>query len=181
MPRRLTAEEADQVSNLARGDGERPQLFIASTGEETEISSDFETYLILTESSIRTQIANFLRVILENDPNNLEVRTELLLLFIREEISNADRAKGEFAEVTEFYDQTRTAFSNTTDGFIDVSEVTLLQEALTSSLGPIAEQRDRLIFNTAALTVLQTRTEAGGSDNFRRELESWVRVLVEYE
>lgn len=181
MPRRLSAEEANQVSGAAREDGDRPELFIASTGAETEISTDFEVYLILTDIAVRTQIANFFQVILDNDPNDLASYTELLLEFLEEEISNAEEGKREFADVTEFYDATRTSYTNTTDGFTDVSEVNLLQEALANSLGPLAEQRDRFIFNVAALTVLQTRANEGGSDSFTRELESWIRVLVEYE
>lgn len=181
MPRRLTAEEADQVSSAAREDGDRPQLFIASRGEEEEISSDFQVYLILTDISLRTQVANFFQVILDNDPNDLTTYTELLLEFVLQELGNAEIGTRNFNQLTEFYDDIRSSYSNTTDGFTDVNEVVLLQESLTNSLGAIVEQRDRLLFDTAALTVLQTRAEEGGSGDFRRELESWIRVLVEYE
>lgn len=181
MPRRLTAEEADRVAGAARGDGDRPTLFSASSGAENEISSDFEVYLILTDISVRTQVANFFQVILDNDPNDLDAYNELLLEFLVEEISNAEEGKREFSDVTEFYDTTRASYSNTTDGFTDVEEVNLLQEALTNSLGQLAEQRDRFVFNVAALTVLQDRANESGSSEFRQELESWIRVLVEYE
>jgi len=181
MARRLTAEEADKVSQHAREAGDRPTVFVASTGEETEISTNFEVYLIVTDVAVRTQVANFFQVILDNDPNNLASYSELLLEFLEEEISNSEEGKREFAQVTEFYDTTRDAYTNTIDGFSDVGEVTLLQEALTNSLGPLAEQRDRFIFNVSALSVLQARATEGGSSVFRQELESWIRVLVEYE
>lgn len=181
MPRRLSLEEAETVSSSAREDGDRPTLFRAASGSEEEISQDFETYLILTDIGTRSRIANFFQVILENDPNDLELYTSLLREFLEEEVSNATGGRTSFDEVTELYDDIRQAYGVTTDGFTDVSEVNFLQEALTNSLGSIAEQRDRFSFNFAALSVLQARQEAGSNQLFRQELESWVRVLVEYE
>ena len=181
MPRSLTAEEADQVAQQARGDGDRPDLFIASRNSEEQISVDFEAWLIITDSSLRTQIANFFQTLLDNDPNDLETRTELLLEFLQEEIRNAQQFKEDFESITELYDTNRESLSGATDGFTDIAEVTLLQEALNNSFGPIVEQTDRFNFDYAALTVLQTRANGENASNFQQELESWIRVLAEYE
>lgn len=179
--RTLSADEAARVSSQARGDGNRPELFSSLTLTAHEISEDFEIFLILTPVSVRNQIANFFQVILENNPNDLEDRADLLSEFLEEELRNDTEALRAFDNYTELYDQIRDAFSNVAEGFTDVSETSLLQEAINTSLGPLAELRDRYQFNYAVLSVLRSRAESSGNANFRSELQSWIRVLATYE
>lgn len=181
MPRGLSADEASLVSAKARPDGQRPTLYSSVSDTEEEISSDFEVYLILTDPSLRNKVANFFQTILDNNPNDLDVRSRLLNDFIQEEIRNSQGKSQEFSSLTSFYDEIRSSYGATINGFTDIAEVVALQEALTLSLGPIAEQRDRLTFNYSALNVLLARANSSGSDSFTRELESWIRLLVEYE
>ena len=180
MARGLTVEEADRIAQQARGD-DRPLVFVAARNAEELISEEFESWLILTDAGIRSQVANFFQTVIDNDPNNLETRTELLQEFIREEIVNTAEYRHAFKDVTSAYSSTRETLVDAADGFEDVTEVTLLQEAMTSSLGPLAEQNDRYAFNYAALTVLQRRADGENLTNFREELESWIRVLSEYD
>jgi hypothetical protein len=179
--RTLTAEEAERVSSQARGDGNRPELFSSLTATASEISEEFEIFLILTPVSVRNQIANFFQVILENNPNDLEDRADLLSEFLEEELRNDTESLRAFDNYTELYDQIRDSFSNVAEGFTDVGETSLLQEAINTSLGPLAELRDRYQFNYSVLNVLRSRAEASGNANFRSELQSWIRVLATYE
>tara|TARA_R100001132_G_C3270505_1_gene92664 strand:- start:1473 stop:2018 length:546 start_codon:yes stop_codon:yes gene_type:complete len=181
MPRGLSAEEADIVSRKARTPGSRPVLYSSLSDTEAEISSDFEVYLILTDSSVKTQIASFFQTIIDNNPNDLGTYNELLQEFIEEEIRNTNEGNTQFDALTSLYDSVRDSYGGTIDGFTDVGEVIGLQEAITQSLGSLAEKRDRLTFNYAALNVLLSRSDASGSTLFFRELESWIRLLMEYD
>jgi len=181
MPRRLTLEEAASVTQLAREDGSRPELYRSTEGTETEIGRDFEAYLILTPTSTLNSMSSFFQVVLDNDPNQVELRDQLLSEFLEEEGRNESENQRMFQEITELYDQTRENLASSLEGFDDVEEAALLQEAFTRSMGDIVSARDRHIFNSSAISVLQARKDAGGSADLRQELQSWVRVLLEYE
>jgi len=179
--RRLTLDEAEQVSASAREPGERPTFYNATTRADEEISQEFEAYLILTPSSVRSEISTFFQTILDNDPNNVQLREQLLSEFLEEELRNASESQRVFSNLTEYYDSVRTSLSSSVEGFEDVTEVPLLQEATTSSMGDIVSTRDRHQLDYAVLRVLQTRAENGRSATLTEELRSWVRVLTEYE
>jgi hypothetical protein len=179
--RTLTLEEAATVTDSARGDGDRPDFFNAQTDSEEEISQDFEAYLILTPISVRSNVSSFFQVILDNDPNQIDVRNTLINEYLEEEKRNELDAQRMYQQLTSYYDQVRSDLSSSIEGFEDVQEATLLQEAMTRSMGDIVAARDRHVFNYAALSVLSTRQETGGSADFTEELRAWVRVLVEYD
>lgn len=179
--RTLTLEEAATVTDASRGDGDRPDFFNAQISSEAEISQEFEAYLILTPISTRSSVSSFFQVILDNDPNQIDVRNQLIDEFFEEEKRNELEAQRMYQQLTSYYDQVRSNLSASIEGFEDVQEATLLQEALTRSMGDIVAARDRHTFNYAALSVLSTRHEAGGAADFEQELRAWVRVLVEYD
>lgn len=181
MTRDLTVEEAGLVAQQARPSGQRPQIYTAATDSTAEISTDFETYLILTPISLRNQIAQYFQTIIDNDPNDLQTYSDLLTEFLEEELRNDTELMRAYNDYTSLYDQVRDAYSSSTDGFTDVDEVGELQVALTNSLGQLAEQRDRYSFNYAVLNVLRDRNNNSGRTGFVRELQSWIRALVTYE
>jgi len=178
--RRLTLEEAERVGESAHGDGERPEFFNAQTDSEEEISPEFEAYLILTPISTRSGVSGFFQVVLDNDPNQIDTRNQLLDEYFEEEQRNELEGQRMYQQLTEYYDQVRTTFSASLEGFEDISESILLQEALTRSMGNIVSARDRHTFNYAALSVLLSRHQSEGAADFQQELRAWIRVLVEY-
>lgn len=179
--RRLTLEEADTVNESSRGDGDRPTYFNSRTGADEEISASFEAYLILTPISTRSSVSGFLQTILDNDPNQVDVRDQLLTEFFEEEKRNELEGQRMYEQLTEYYDQVRTSFAASLEGFEDVTEATLLQESLTRSMGSIVASRDRHTYNYSALSVLASRHEESGAGSQEQENRSWVRVLVEYD
>ena len=181
MPRRLTLDEADLVTRQSREDGNKPELYRSVDETETEIGRDFESYLIVTPTSTLSSISSFFQVILDNDPNQVDLRDQLLSEFLEEEQRNENEYVRMYQQITELYDQTRESLSSSLEGFDDVEESALLQEAFTRSMGDIVSSRDRHTFNSSVLSVLSSRKDASGSSELRRELQSWVRVLLEYE
>lgn len=179
--RRLTLEEAEIVTSSAREDGSRPTFFNAQSRAEEEISQEFEAYLILTPISVRSSVSSFFQIVLDNDPNQIETRDQLVDEYLEEEQRNELESQRMYQQLTEYYDSIRSTFSSSLDGFENVTEATLLQEALTRSMGNIVSARDRHIFNYAALSVLASRIDSGGAVDFQQELRAWVRTLVEYE
>lgn len=179
--RRLTLDEVDVVAAGARGDGSRPTFFNAQTSSEEEISQNFEAFLLLTPTQIRSNVSNFFQVVLDNDPNQVEVRSDLFDEFMEEEKRNELRAQRMFSQLTEYYDRVRTEFSQAQEGFSDVTEVVLLQESLNRSLGDIVSSRDRHSYGYSVLSVLSARAESAGPSSHIQELQSWIRTLVEYD
>lgn len=181
MARSLTLEEAEKVSDQAKEEGSRPQYFSVPAGGAEEISKEFETFLIITPATVKSQIASFFQVILDNDPNENSTRDELLTEFLLEELDNETERIRLFDNFAEFYDEVREAYAASVDGFTDVAEVALLQEAITRSLGSISDQRDAHQFNYAVYSVLTQRKDADDPDSFEQELRAWIRVLSTYD
>jgi len=179
--RRLTLDEAETVTASARAAGDRPLFFNATTLTDEEISQEFEAYLILTPISTRSDTSTFFQTILDNDPNQLDLRQQLLTEYLEEELRNETESQRVFDDLTQYYDQVRSNLAASLEGFEDVTEATLLQESLTSSMGDIVSARDRHHFNYAVFSVLRRRLENGGSATLSQELRSWVRLLVEYD
>jgi len=181
MPRRLTLEEAEIVTRLSREEGDRPELYRSVDNTETEISQEFESYLILTPTPTLNSVSSFFRVVLDNDPNQVDLRNQLFSEFLEEEQRNESENQRMFQQLTDLYDQTRESLASSLEGFSDVEEASLLQEAVTRSMGDIVSARDRHVFNSSVLSVLASRQESSGSTELRQELQSWIRVLLEYE
>lgn len=179
--RQLTLEEASKVTSAARTEAARPEFFNAQSSQDEVISTEFESYLILTPISTRNSVSTFFSTILESDPNQIDLRNKLLSEYIDIEKSNEQALKSASEQLTSYYDQVHTSFTNSVEGFEDVTEAVLVQEALTSSMGNIVSSRDRHVFNYAVLSVLSARLDAGNDTSLRKELQSWVRVLVEYD
>lgn len=177
--RRLTLEEAETVSESSRTD--RPDYFNIQTGQEEDISPEFESYLILTPIATRSEVSGFFQLVLDNDPNQIDVRGRLMDEFLEEEQRNELEGQRMFQQLTEYYDRVRERLSVSLDGFEDVAEAISLQESLTRSMGSIVASRDRHTFNYAALSVLLSRHQDEETTAFQQELRSWVRVLVEYD
>tara|TARA_R100000656_G_scaffold104176_1_gene76143 strand:+ start:170021 stop:170563 length:543 start_codon:yes stop_codon:yes gene_type:complete len=179
--RRLTLEEAELVSSAARGDGNRPSLYRVTSGFDEEISADFETFLILNSIDERTQVSQFFQTVLENDPNSNDNRDRLLAEYVSARKANEEAKLTRMESFSEIYDETKSTLQNMSDGFEDITEVDLLNEATNTALGGIVEQRDRFSYDLSVLTVLEQAVPEGGISTLRRELESWGDLLVEYD
>lgn len=179
--RRLTLEETELVSNSAKAEGERPQFFNASTQTSEEISQNFEAYLIVTPIATRSDTSSFLQTILDNDPNQIDIRQQLMFEFLDEELNDSIEAQRGYESLTEYYDLVRSSLASSIEGFEDVEETTLLQESLTSSMGDIVSVRDRHKLNSSIVSVLRRRLDNGRSATLTQEIRSWIRLLVEYD
>lgn len=179
--RRLTLEEAELVTSRSLPNGDRPLFFNASTQTTQEISPEFESYLIVTPLEVRSEVSSFLQTLADNDPNQVELRNQLMFEFLDEEMSDSIERQRNLEDITEYYDQVRASFSSSLEGFEDLAEVALLQETLTASMGEIVSVRDRHKLNYAVLSVLRRRLDNGRTQNLTQEIRSWIRTLVEYE
>ena len=179
--RRLTLEESSLVSERSRGDGNRPSFYDSSVQSSVEISSDFETYLILAPAQVKGDVSSLFQTVLDNDPNQVGLRSDVLTSFLNIESNNEVERKRKFESLTSLYDTVRSGFVTSIEGFEDLREVGLLQEALTTSLEGVVAARDRHEFNNAAIQVLKRRDSASGLSESHTESQAWVRVLTEYE
>lgn len=177
----LTLDEAELVQESSRSDVDLPEIIDPASGIPEVIGREFEAFLILTPLNIRSGLADFFRTIIDNDPNKVATRDEILTDFLDEEEKNSLEMQKVYESFTSYYDQVREGVISSLDGFEDLKEVAWLQEALTNSLGNIISDRDRHMLNFAALQVLRVRHDSGRSQTSLDSLQQWVETLVEYD
>jgi len=105
--------------------------------------------LILATSQVKEDVSGLFQVVIDNDPNHAGLRSTVLSSFLENDSNNEIEKKRKFSNLTSLYDSVRSEFSSSIEGFEDVRETSLLQEALTSSLSGIVAARDRHEFNNS--------------------------------
>jgi hypothetical protein len=178
--RDLTPEEAKKVDAKARPDGARPTYYNASTGTLVEISSDCEAWLILTPSTIKARLANFFSLISQSTLNTWSKRQDLLIAWATNEIKDLKGNIEAFGEIADTYDAIRKDLSDYTTGFESVEEINKIINDLTTVVGDYINRRDSLQFLKTINIILKARA-SNTSDEVKREIQSWVKVLLEYQ
>ena len=181
MPRALTSEEAQVVAAKAKPEGSRPQLYSAATGTLTQISKEFEAFLILSPAGIKANAATFISTILLFDINNLVVRNNLMKRWCEDEIDDIDEEIKGYKDVMDGYDKIRPKLADASHGFEDVPEVNNLISNFALLLGDFGEQRDSLMFSKAASNVINTRERGKIPADTKQEIESFARILLTYD
>lgn len=181
MPRALTTEEAQAVAAKAKPEGSRPQVYSAATGQFSQISKDFETFLILSPAGMKAKAATFISTILLFDINNLVVRNNLLKRWCEDEIADIEEEIKGYQDIMDSYDEVRPKLADASLGFEDVPEVNTLLADFTLLLGDFGEQRDSLLFSKAAANVLNIRERGKLPAATKQEIESYARVLLSYD
>ena len=181
MTRALTSEEALLVASKAKPDGSRPFVFDSGTGQLSEISKDFESFLIISKAGIKARAAQFIANIILFDINNLTVRNRLLKRWASDEIADISRELIGYQDILDTYDDIIPQLGEAKDGFEDVSEVNTLISSFNLLTGDFAEQRDSLKFESSVAKVLTNRTDGSLPSNLKKELESYARALLTYE
>ena len=181
MPRALTSDEASIIMSKAKPEGTRPQVYSAATGTLSQISKDFEAFLILAPAGMKANAATFISSILLFDINNLVVRNNLLKRWLEEEMADINVELKGYEDIMANYDELRPALASAASGFEDVSEVKAMLSNFTLLLGDFGEKRDSLNFAKAASNVLNNREIGKLPAATKQEIESYARVLLTYD
>ena len=176
--RRLTNEEAETVRARRREDGERPTYYNSGSGQDTEISEQFEAFLILLAQGVKTEAVTWINAIANLMPDR-EEWNEVLLETIEQQIANARTLNDDVNTTYEGYESFRTNFR--IDGFEDIQEVGLFLDDLQVGMGELNERARTTKHLEVLSSILNVRASSEDfSDERLRQLRSWITPLMTY-
>ncbi len=176
--RQLTNSEAQTVRSRRREDGERPTYYNSGTGTETEISDQFEAFLILLSTGVKTEAVTWINAIANLMPDR-EEWSEALLETIQQQVSNAQLLADDIGTTYSGYEQFRTNFR--IDGFEDIVEIGLMLDDLQIGMGELNDRARTAKHLEVISGLLEVRSDSETFDDSRlQQLRSWVTPLMTY-
>lgn len=176
--RRLTNAEAEQVRSQRREPGDRPTYFNSGSGENAEISEQFEAFLILLSQGVKTEAVTWINAIANLIPDR-EEWNEVLLETIAQQIANAETLNSDVNETYSGYEAFRTNFR--IDGFEDITEIGMLLDDLQVGMGSLNERSRNAKHLEVISSLLDLRAQDTSYNSDRlRQLRSWVTPLMTY-
>lgn len=176
--RRLTNEEAQTVRARRRPSGDRPTYYNAGTDEDNEISEEFEAFLILLATGVKTEAVAWINAVANSLPER-EDWNDLLMETIAQQAANATARLADINETFDGYEAFRTNFR--ADGFEDVEEVGTLLEDLQIGMGELSGRERESTHLEVLSDLLQLRAESGNvSESRLQQLRSWITPLLTY-
>jgi len=176
--RRLTNSEAETVRARRRDAGERPVYYNSGSGEDTEISEQFEAFLILLATGVKTEAVAWVNAVANLMPDR-EEWNEALLETVQHQIANAQTLSDAVSTTYEGYEDFRTNFRIT--GFEDVQEIGLMLDDLQVGMGALNERARESRHLEVISDLLSTRAEGQSvSDESLQQLRSWITPLMTY-
>jgi len=176
--RRLTNEEAQTVRDSRREPGERPVYFNSGSGEDEEISEQFEAFLILLSSGVKTEAVTWINAVASLMPDR-DDWNDVLIETVEQQIANAQTLNDAINTTYEGYESFRTNFR--IDGFEDITEIGLMLDDLQVGMGELsgrAREAKHLEVLSAILNERATSEEFG--DARLQQLRSWITPLMTY-
>lgn len=180
MPRALNSQETLTVAAKAKPDGARPYVYDSGTGKLSEISKEFEAFLILAPAGIKARAAQFIANIILFDINNLTIRNNLLKRWAEDEIADLDNEIKAYQDILDTYDNIIPKLADAKTGFEDVPEVNTLLSSFILVVGDFGEQRDSLRFDKAVASVIVGRDQGALPSSIKQEIESYAKALLTY-
>ena len=155
----------------------RPVYYNSASGNETEISLEFETYLILMNNISKQQLISRLRNSLQKQPT-LAVRDNLEKEAYRQIARNSGAAVTELdTNLGEFigYQTSQIQSSGT------IPEVSLLLSDISNGFGEALFRREEENYNLVHASVNNNTLNSGSStEPAKKQVESWVRIISQY-
>ena len=175
MPRDLTTDEQNQVD--AKRKGSKPQVYNPNGSSATEISLDFEAWLILTGKTVKQNTISQINAILdqEADKDYQDLFTEAATA---EKESLAEEV-GDLQEATSAFRSWREDPGVT--GFQDTAEVSWMMQELQQGISPLAQIEDLThaeLLREAAETRLLLSKDSEAARETR--LKAWLAALNAY-
>lgn len=155
----------------------RPNIYNSASKTETQISYEFETWLIMLPNTQKQSLISRLRSSLQNQPKN-RIRDNL------EREAYKQIAKNSGASVTELDNDLGEFVSFKTDELQDsgnVPEVSQMFSDMTRGFGSAVFRREEENYNTIYASYHNNILNSGtASESVRKQIESWVTVISEY-
>lgn len=156
-----------------------PTYFDSDLQTKVEISRDFEAFLILSTSDLKTSAINWIKTSVDLQNQNKD-RDALVGLAIGQEILNATNKMNAIDDTLDDFNTFRVNFQTNAD-FAAIPEVQQFLFDLQRPIDELAAARDRAQFDQTASQVIQRGTdELVVTAPEIEELQSWTGVLSVY-
>lgn len=175
----LTLTDAQQATVDPRRRDTPPSYFDADLQTKVEISRDFEAFLILAPTNLKTSAINWIKTSVDLQQVNKD-RDALVGLAITQEILNATNKMNALNDTLDDFNTFRENFQ-TNEDFSAIPEVQQFLLDLQRPIAELAAALDRAQFDATVSQVVQR-----GNDELVvtapeiEELQSWTGVLSVY-
>lgn len=175
----LTPQEAAQVQSKQRSQDELPEYFSSELNKRVKISREFEAYLILAPSDLKSSALEWIKNAVKINKSN-KLRDDLSKILVDQELSNAKLKLDEYDSQLKNFQNFRQNFQTNTE-FAAVPEVQLFITGLQSVMDEISLNRDRAFFDQTVGLVMQRFGDRTSVSNAEvEELQSWSAVISPY-
>lgn len=175
----LTTEEQNQVARYAKTETSLPTYFNAATQQNTPISRDFETYLILAPTGLKDSAIKWINTVTNLSKTNKN-RDDLRKLVLKQALVNTQLRLSSYEATIGEFDDFRTNFSTDTR-FASIPEVRAFIEDLQSVIDEQVSGQQAAFFDDTLAKLSQYKVDTDGLTEARLEqLQSWVPVLSSY-
>jgi hypothetical protein len=178
--RQLTQEEARRIAGKRKPDGQRPRYYDASTAKFVEVTTDFETLVLLLPLAFRARIGQYLTALYAANigPSTMdELRTE----WLTKRHTDLDSSADAYGATVTSYEDIRAKLIEAGVGFENVVEYQRILADLTKTVGSYVDDYDDVKFSRSVTNVLLSRATARNSSNpTKAELDSFIQVMLQY-
>lgn len=178
--RQLTPEESRRIAGKRKPDGQRPKYYDASSAQFVEISTDFETLVLLLPLAFRARIGQYLTALYAANvgPSTMD---ELRQEWLTKRYADLNDAADAYGPVVTSYNDIRAKLIDAGVGFEDVVEYQRILADLTKTVGSYVDDYDDVRFQRSVNNVLLQRATARNSSNpTKAELDSFIQVMLQY-
>ncbi len=175
----LTVQEEAVVRKFSRDQVDLPYYYDALVRADVAISRDFEAFLILAPTELKTSAIEWITQVSELTQDR-KVRNDLLKLVITKELERTALTLGAYEDLLGEFNKFRQNFQTDTR-FAAIPEVVRFLNDLQIVIDEqVAGQQSAFYDDTVARLVQAREQNAGLSNDRVEQLQSWRTVLSSY-
>lgn len=179
MSLELTTPEQEEVNRLAKSETDLPEYYDAGVRRTLRISRDFETFLILAPTDLKTSAIEWITKVVELNQID-KVRDQLRDMVLAQEVKNAGLKLKAYLEKIGEFDKFRSTF-RTDSRFQAVPEVVKFINDLQSVMDEQILGQQRAFFDETLGKISQSSLDTlRVTDDDLEQIQSWRPVLSAY-
>lgn len=155
-----------------------PSYYSADTLVRRSILQDTEAALIVTPAEVKDKATRYIQAFLDKEDRSPDY-TDVLKLFTTAQLANVTAANQSAASLFSQFNTLRDSLLGNGSETVAVGMAPLMK-ALNTGLGKIRKQYDSLFYRERHLNAATARSGATLTEDQKRELQSWIPVLVSY-
>lgn len=175
----LTTEEQEEVNRFAKSEIDLPEYYDSASRQTLRIGRDFETFLILAPTDLKTSAIKWITRVIELSQVD-EVRDTLREKVLAQEVKNSGLRLAAFLERIGEFDAFRKTFQ-TDSRFQAVPEVVKFINDLQSVMDEQILGQQRAFFDETIAKISQSKLDAlRVTPDDLEQIKTWQPVLSAY-